>query len=126
MRRARRVLVVAVTPQQMQVATKAVEDNTRKWWPGGVALEMRSRQNPAVPYGAIRLVVEFPGSGNVMPHEYPKIETLDGFFERWNAGERDGDVTRALYPAGLVEPYIDWFSNLVWRATDDGKKEGLK
>jgi hypothetical protein len=79
------------------------------------------KESPDVPIGTVRVTWEFNngavcGGGGRFPASHAK----------WNAGERDAEITRELYAAALIEPHVTWASDLGWRVTDAGKKAGLK
>ena len=127
MRRARRVLVVAMNSTQQQVLT-LFRNQLQAMLPPGVSVVATGDTDHRVMPGTISLHVTFPGPPTKPPGvQYP---VLDGVMpmpiERWNGGDRERATLSALFDAGLAEPYVDWFGNLGWRATDDGKKEGLK
>jgi hypothetical protein len=102
----------------------AVGDTAQHLLPAHIQVSTVYRDCDELQPGTLRVAVEFP-TGNTP--KKPQLGLIDGTAHgNWNDGDRSFDTTRELYPNGLVEPYVDWFGNLAWRATELGKKADLK
>lgn len=105
----------------------SLKEHIEKWctmyMPTAQVTQVEVKSSPDVPMGTIRLTAEthWPtasvGSG---------VSTARPAVVSWNAGAREHDILGELYAAALAEPYITWAGELAWRATDAGKKAGLK
>jgi hypothetical protein len=90
--------------------------------PAHMTADVLTGTSSDVPPGTVKIRCTLPSPRPAAP---AVIDALPPS-KRWNAGERDLDVTRPLYMAGHIEPHVTWASDLGWRVTSEGKKAGLK